>query len=721
MHLFKISCYQKLTIVLTLFFTIISGCQAGNDITNHRTVDWQEIHSFEDIWEHYPEKIHLVISSVDANYPGLEAYKSFLEDGDTLSAVNELLDYYKTGESAQWLREKVHEFSDDNARKLAEDVLDDIITRTGVRVEILKTSAGGWDWTYTGPEPDDEFGYNLNRHRFFLNLLEGWHETGDNAYVKKFDQIIRDWVLNNPLPDEDDIFWEVHRTTTQELDWRDIGEVIWRDLDAGIRMGESWLHAFFGFQQAEEFTPVARLLMLYSIITQADYLQEYHQINHNWATMEMNGLSYVGLSFPELKKSKEWISYALDVMEDEISGGQVYPDGVQMELATHTHWVALNRFELLVENFEKAGRSVPESYINLIAGMYDYMAYSMRPDGHQPLNNDSDRRDVRPIVLRAAKRYDRPDWVYIATNGQQGTRPQGLPSKVFPWSGLHVMRNGWDRKSHWAFFKTGPYGIGHQHRDKLHISIHAYGRDLLVDSGRYTHEDYFSFDPTVWRGYFRSTFSQNAILVDGAGQDVWERIADRAHQDGVDYVMTEQLDFARGTFNGGFEGVEGKAEHTRAVVYVKGEYWVVVDRITTDRPRDIQTLWRYAPDVNAVIDGQQIVSNDPGTGNIRVVPAGDISWEIDIVKGQTEPYYQGWYSETYGKKEPNPTAVYHTQIDDDIVFAWILVPAAREVPVVESELIAEDNISVIVRIADEEPKLIKVPLDEGLPAISKVL
>ncbi len=718
MHIFKIS----ITFLITLFFFGAIFTNSDGNIANFEndTVSWQDITTTEDLWEHDPEIIHNIFSSLNLNHPGLESVQEALDNADTLVAANLLLDYYKTGESAEWLRKKTYEFSNADDQKLAEDVLQNKITRTGSVVEIPQTENGGWDWNYTGPDQDDEFGYNLNRHRYFLNLLNGWHETGDDAYAEKFDQLVRDWILNNPLSEKDDRFWEVHRTTTQELDWRDIGEVNWRDIDAGIRMGESWPQAFYGFQQADEFTPAARLLMIHGFLIHADYLQEYHQVHHNWATMEMNGLSYIGLTFPEFEKSEDWIDYALEVMEAEINGGQVYPDGVQKELATNTHWVALSRFENLVENFKEAGRTVPESYLQHVEGMYDYLAYSMRPDGHQPLNNDSDREDLRPRVLQASENYDRPDWKYIATNGEEGVEPEGLPSRVFPWAGLHVMRNGWDRMSHWAFFKTGPYGIGHQHRDKLHLSVHAYGRDLLVDSGRFTHEDYFSFDPTVWRGYFRSTFSQNAILVDDAGQDVWERIAEEPHEEGRDYINTEELDFARGTFSGGFEGTEGQAEHTRAVVYVKGKYWVVVDRLTTDRPREIQALWRYAPDANTVIEELQVVSNDQGKGNIRVVPSGDISWELEIIEGQTEPYYQGWYSRTYGEKEPNPTAIYSANIDDDSVFAWILVPADGLVPEVQSTIINEDNVDVQIQVAGEEPVLVTVPLDEGLPEIKEV-
>ena len=141
--------------------------------------------------------------------------------------------------------------------------------------------------------------------------------------------------------------------------------------------------------------------------------------------------------------------------------------------------------------------------------MTNYLAYILRPDGHLPLNNDSDRLDDRSNVLWHARDYNRPDWIWIVTNGREGEEPKGLPSVVFPWAGQVVMRSGWDADAHWAFFDVGPLGMSHYHYDKLHLSVAAYGRDLLVDAGRYT------YTGGKWMDYFMGSASHNVILVDG--------------------------------------------------------------------------------------------------------------------------------------------------------------------------------------------------------------
>jgi hypothetical protein len=144
------------------------------------------------------------------------------------------------------------------------------------------------------------------------------------------------------------------------------------------------------------------------------------------------------------------------------------------------------------------------------------------------------------------------------------------------------MRSGWNRDSDWSFFDTGPYGTGHQHRDKLHLSINAFGKDLLVDGGWYTHKDYFNFDPASWRGYFRSSYSHNVILVDGNGQMEGPLRSDFPLVKDEDYLHNPLYDYAFGSFDSGFEKVVGKALHSRSVMYVEGEYWVVLGHFNTD-------------------------------------------------------------------------------------------------------------------------------------------
>ena len=423
---------------------------------------------------------------------------------------------------------------------------------------------------------------------------------------------------------------------------------------------------------------------------QAQYLHTYHKSGHNWTTMEMNGLALTGLAFPEFRFSSDWSSYALKVMSEEIER-QVYPDGVQTEISTKTQWVALRRFESLASNFSSAGHPVEASYISRIEEMYNYLAFCMRPDGHQPLNNDSDREDLRTRVLQASEKFDRQDWKYIATNGSHGKQPGLGPTRFFPWAGIALMSSGWDKMADWSFFDIGPYGTGHQHRDMLHLSISAFGHDLLVDGGRYTHRDYFSFDPSVWRGYFRSSHSHNVLLIDDKGQKAGPHMSEKSLIEGKDYFGCASYDFATGEFSSGFEGVPGKVSHTRSVLYLKTHQWLVIDNIKLEQPHKVTALWHVAPDLEMTIEQGVTKSSGFERPNLAIIPFGDINWKTEIIWGREAPTIQGWYSADYNRKVPNSTATYSARIDRSHTFGWWIIVNDVEIPEGQIKYIARKN------------------------------
>lgn len=668
----------------------------------------------EELWQQHPDQLRSLFLSLNLYAPDLSEVQLTIQSGDTVLASKLLLNYYEKAER-NWVV-GILEYSPVGESLVTANLLThDSVNIASAKDQVPRTVSGNWQWDFTGPHHDDEFGYSLNGHKYLPDLYHAWQHSDSLIYVKVFDALIKDWVVQHPLPAVGDSIYQVLKGDNG-LDYRDLGEVEWRTLEAGNRLGVSWPQLFYGFQPTQAFSPAARLLMLSSIAVQANYLYQYHKKGHNWTTMEMNGLALAGLAFPEFKAAERWAAYALKTMEQEINR-QVYPDGVQTELSTKTQWVALSRFESIATNFQKAGREISKAYMNRVEQMYNYLAYSLRPDGHQPLNNDSDREDLRPRVLKAANKFDRPDWQWIATNGKTGHLPDSLPSLVFPWAGINIMRNGWDAEAHWSFFDNGPFGTGHQHADKLHLSIAAYGKDLLVDGGRYTHMNYFSFDPTKWRGYFRSSFSHNVILVDDMGQNGGPTMVDQPLKEGDHYVHHPEYDFARGYFTDGFEELDGNTDHSRSVLYLHDQYWVVVDHFETDRPRDLKVLWHYAPSCEVVLEKSEAVSVNVEEANLRIVPIGEIPWHAEVLSGQEKPFIQGWYSADYGNKEPTATVVYTTTIDKPTTFAWLLVPAKGAVPKFTAKFTQKDlDLEVSVAEQGQNPVTINFP-EKGEPTV----
>jgi len=645
-------------------------------------------HTVEWVCTEHADVVDRLFDALDLNREELSEVRSAYEAGDRVLACEVLLDFYN--KKAKTSGRLINPVTPGNGTHLeAEQILNDTFTFQNVMGTVPKQADGSLDWTHRGPNDDREWAYFLNRHGYLGTLLSAYQKTGNRSYVERIDAHIREWVLVNDYPGEQ------------------TGDPRWRGLETKSRIS-MWARIFYGLAEDAALKPATRILILSSIPDHAHYTQHFHHTGGNWLAMQMFALANGAIAWPEYKDADTWLNYATQTLMPEMER-QIYLDGPQKELASHYHGASLSAFQSYADLFERSGHDVPVEWRDGLECMWNYWAYSMRPDGHGVLNNDSNLDYNRPRVLNAASQYDRPDWKYIASNGAEGERPDGLPSVIFPWAGQLISRSAWDADAHWSFFDIGPWGIGHQHNDKLHLSVSAYGRDILVDAGRL----YYKRDK--WRNFIQSTAAHNTLLIDGRVQqgdvkEVTEPLADNTYQ------ITEAFDYARSSFEAGYIDLEGKATHTRSVMYVRDKYWIVVDRVETDRPRTIQALWHFHPECTVVANGSSVASTDANAGNVGITPTRD--WDVEFIKGQEEPTIQGWYSREYNQKAPSTCAVYTTQIEGDATFAWVIVPGKGDVPGVRAELteVKVDRMKMRVWVRDDDT-LIELPLQGGKPKI----
>jgi hypothetical protein len=279
---------------------------------------------------------------------------------------------------------------------------------------------------------------------------------------------------------------------------------------------------------------------------------------------------------------------------------------------------------------------------------------------------------------------------------------------MIPWAGQLISRSGYDKDAQWSFFDIGPWGSGHQHNDKLNITLAAYGRDLLVDCGRFAYRGEVA---TKFRKYATGSFGHNILLIDGKGQgpgplEVNEPVPENQ------YKITQAFDVAGSSFSN-FGDIAGTCRHNRTMYYLRGNFWVVVDRITTDRPRDITALWHWHPDCKVQAEGMNVVTANE-RGNLQIIPAGNVKWKVDIVKGQENPI-QGWYSREYNSYTQCPAAVCSARVSSDATMVWVLFPSEKVVPVVSAEIVSETAKEIKIRVSGPKGGLwqIAVPLQEN--------
>jgi len=631
---------------------------------------WQQLTTVEDICAYAPETMKTMLAQFDLDRPGMEKVKAAQNSGDLVSACRNLLAYYQNGNTASFLRRNLPVASNKTTAE-ADTILKNVFVVQNVQGVVPFLPDGHRDWHYKGPNNDKEWAWLSNRHTQLATVFDTYMETGNPKYAQYVDLFLKDFILASmPYP-------AVKSSTS-----------VWRGLEVAARV-KMWSRIYYGMLKSPYLSPATQLLVLSSIPDHAHYSRNFHNAN-NWLTMEISALATAATNFPEFKKSDEWLSYSIATMVESMKG-QIYKDGVQTELTSHYHNVALSNFVLFKEICDRANRPLPDFFNQTIIQMYDYIARAVKPDGYRILNNDGDVGSDRELLLEASKKYSKPEWAYLAANGKSGVKPVQGPSYFFPWAGQLISRNGYDADAQWSFFDIGPWGSGHQHKDKLHISVSAFGRDLLVDAGRFA---YTGEVADKFRPYATGSAGHNLILIDGKGQQPGPLLAPEP-LDARHAKITPAFDYATNDFSKFY--IDGTASHTRAVLYVRNQFWVVVDRIKTDKPRKIETLWHWHPDCLVSQDGNNVRTNNV-RGNLAIIPVSNQKTAVRFVKGQEKPEIQGWYSPEYNVYMPNTTTIYNSDITGDQTFVWLLLPSEEKTPAVRSRIISENGDGVKVEV-----------------------
>lgn len=595
--------------------------------------------------------------AINLDYGGLEKVKAAVETSDIAGAKHEFAQYLRNRKKPVWRPDWLAGLNRGKRNdKTDTREADRILQRDLPSVGVYHKYEGRIDWSLD-PINYREWPFQLNRHSFWTTLGLAYLATGEEKYVEEFVYQMTDWVKQCPVPIND----SGNRG------------VLWRTIEQGIRMGQTWPAAYYLFLGSPSFTDDAMVTMVTSMVEHARQLMEY-PTTANWLTMECNGLMHVGVLFPEFKEAEQWRKVATDRLFVELDK-QVYPDGAQIELSTGYHQISLDNFAMAWEVANINGISMPEAYIAKMEKMFDYNLHASMPNGYLPGLNDAGLVNVKAYAGKGLKYFpDRKDYLWLATLGKEGTKPT-VDSIALPFSGHIIMRSGWEADARYMLFDAGPFGYGHQHEDALSFVIFAYGKYMLIDPGNYP------YDNSKWRKYVLSTRAHNTIMVDGCEQ----HRRDRPRQE---YVLSQPMpikwasgkkyDYASSVYADGYARDNSvKVEHERTVFFVKPDYWIVTDKLTPedDKPHKYESMFHL--DMSGVeVDAASGASHttDADGANLTIRPARDSSLSVKIITGQEEPFVQGWIRLKDYECRPIPTAAYEKEQAGVTRMAYVFYP-----------------------------------------------
>ena len=517
---------------------------------------------------------------------------------------------------------------------LAAAVVRGRFTHVGVTAELGPDP----DWLRAEVPPDEEWRIDWWKFGYGLDLAHAFAATGDQAYRATWERLVGSFIDQVPVGSD--------------------------ATEVAARRVQNWIYAWSSFS---ELTPGLPDRLLESVASHAAHIREHLTTERNHRTLELYALFVVALALPELDPDGGLLAFATRELHRNLAT-DFRPDGVHREASTHYHLVALRSFVGARENARRFGLSLPEGFDLLLERACEFALHCHRPDGAIPALSDSDTGRYGDVLELAGELLGREDFRWGGSGGKRGVPPD-VRSASFHEGGYFFQRSGWGADGtpfadeRFLVFDCGPLGDGgHGHYDLLSVEAAAGGRPLVVDPGRFT---YAEEEPNL-RRWFKGTAAHNTVCVDGLDQTPYRRgkprgptaegrLLARSGGRGLDFIVGQAL------------SPEYDVAHTRRIVFVAEEYWLVEDRLDATRPHRYELRWHLPADAAGETRAEVGAVRAPGVALVFAPP---------LVPSLED----GWVAPTYGRKLPTPVVVAALEGVAAATFTTLLAPLERERP-----------------------------------------
>lgn len=476
---------------------------------------------------------------------------------------------------------------------------------------------------------DEEYSYQLNRMDHWRTMAEAYSFTGDRRFAQKILEEFYDWVENCPCQP---LYDEEGRLAVESFGGYDCNQGIWRSLEVGIRMHQTWPYVIHHLIEDggldEKFLETylrtvyqhGRILYLVAPVI-------WPNADHNHYLMENNGLLYLSCMFPELKDAGIWRDHALCQMERSMDA-QVTEGGGQIEGCASYHNGCVYWFALPICLSKKYGFAMSEHYREQLKKMMLYSVHATRPWGGNCAWGDSNTY-TGTLTMGAFSYYLAfKDATYIKNAlcyyGMEDLKTQivkqiweveeledlerqlkgigktailpALPKVSWQKELKQVfMRTDWSGNALYVMFACRtPVQNLHAHMDPAGFEFGAYGRVLLGDPAIYHYKN------DEARRNLKSIHWHNCLTLNH--EDPWEYIGswEYGRQKQGDILHAEQD--SRLIYAVGEHYNYEPAVHRRAVAIVDGKFLAVMD-VLTDVPEDTSVQ------INFHMDSAQVTAD----------------------------------------------------------------------------------------------------------------
>jgi hypothetical protein len=507
----------------------------------------------------------------------------------------------------------------------------------------------------TGATGDKKIVWELNRHQHFVTLGRAYWLTGDELYAQTFATHLAHWMNENP--------------PKLGLNWLSSLEVAFRAIN--------WLWALNFFKASAHLQPALFSRALKYLYLHARHLEKYlstYASPNTHLTGEALGLFYLGTLLPEFRRAARWRETGRSILCEELER-HVLEDGVYFERTSYYHRYTTDFYTHFLLLSERNGAEIPRKLKTKLQSLLDHLMHLTRPDGTTPFIGDDDggrlsmlderaANDFRATLSTGAAIFNRADYKYVAREAAEETfwltgraglekfaqlasqTPSEL-SRAFPAGGYYIMRDGWASDANYLLIDGGPHGAlgcGHAHADALAFDLSARGRTLLVDTGTYTYTG-----SSELRDSFRHSAAHNTLTIDGESSSIpdgpfsWKFWANASV---ISWQSHARFDYFAGAHDGYMRLSPAPARHTRSVLFLKNDYWVIRDSVLTEGEHRYDLHFHFAAGAHPLIDESEDTHslNEPSSS----VPGLQI---FSFADGGEWKMEDGWISSAYGSRE----------------------------------------------------------------------
>lgn len=476
--------------------------------------------------------------------------------------------------------------------------------------------------------PLDSNTWDFFRHslQWLVPAITVWHADGDHAALELVQDVIRDWHAHNGLPPG-------------------ASEAAWHDHAMAYRLRIfCWLWELYRTSDACEADFARELLTLIYAHAQAIATGVTYQplLNHGWD--QNMALLSAAVVLPEFAAAETWRTCAYERMTAFLRDN-FDRVGFHLEQSPGYHWYMLKRLGPF-RSFVQQNRLAPvpglEETARRAAAAWPYL---IQPNGHLPAIGDTS-----PVAVPDYRDLY-GDWFGELVPAAPATLPNpradtsvllvsfAVGYAIFAAAPVDAALRVPDT---YLLFRCNTIRAWRHHDDTLSFVLHGLGQDWLIDPGIYS----YAYTSAA-RQFVVSARAHNVVLVDNADftpadielLDV-ERTADR------DVVRVQHR--------------RPQATHTRTLAFVPPARVEIDDHIlAADGAAHRYTqLFHVHPDLSVEIVSPTEARLCATDGRVCVIDQHGPVGEWQVVTGQQEPNWQGWYSPAFGQIVPAPVLSY---------------------------------------------------------------